>query len=147
MEIGEEIKQSKFRNEYHKLLVNIIFTGNWINAISTRFLKKYGISPEQYNILRILRGQYPNVCTLNLILNRMLDRMSNASRLVDKLLMKGLLERKLCLEDRRKVDIIITDKGLKLLEEIDYKAFEDKFTNISTEDAKKLNELLDKVRG
>lgn len=147
MEIGQEIKQTKFRNEYHKLLVNIVFTGNWINALTTRYLKKYDISPEQYNILRILKGQYPNVCTLNTILTRMLDRMSNASRLVDKLLFKGLLDRKLCLEDRRKVDIVITDKGLRLIDEIEFHVFEDTFTKISEEDAAKLNELLDKVRG
>jgi len=146
MKIEEEIKQTKFKNEYHKLLVNVLFTGNWLYALNTRFLKQHGLSPEQYNILRILRGQYPNVSTIFNLIDRMLDKMSNASRLVDKLVQKGLVDRKLCLEDRRKVDVKITQKGLDLLKVIDKVEFEMNLSHLPEKDAVQLNKLLDKMR-
>ncbi len=146
MKIEEEIQQEKFKNEYHKLLVNIFFTSNWLYALNMRFLRKFDLSPEQYNILRILRGQYPNVSTIFNLIDRMLDKMSNASRLVDKLVIKGLVDRKLCLEDRRRVDVLITQKGLDLLKQIDDENFEFVLDQISEKDASQLNKLLDKLR-
>src|SRR5687768_15575147 len=111
MELEKEIQQSKFQNEYQKLLLNIIFTASWLNLRNTQRLKPYGISPQQYNILRILRGQYPKSATVTLLTERMLDKSSNASRLVEKLRMKQLLDRCEGPEDRRAVNVRITDKG------------------------------------
>ncbi len=149
MKLEEEIKQKKFRNEYHKLAVNILYTHGWLLNHQSAFLKKCGITPAQFNILRILRGQYPNPASINLLKERMLDKMSDASRLVERLLQKDFLDRKICPEDRRKVEVVITEKGLKLLEEIDNHNDEaDKvFSKLSPEEAKRLNDLLDKMRG
>jgi DNA-binding MarR family transcriptional regulator len=147
MRIEDEIKQDKFKSNNNKLLVNIIFTGNWINQLTSRFLRKYGLTPQQYNILRILRGQKPNPSTIMLLQDRMLDRLSNASRLVDKLKGKGLVDRKINGEDRRRVDVTITKKGMDLLASIEKTNFEDKFANLTEAEADKVNSLLDKMRG
>ena len=107
------------------------------------------ITVQQYNVLRILRGQYPKPCNLKLIKERMLDRMSDASRIVDKLKAKGLLERHECPNDRRNVDLLINDKGLELLKALDHidEEFKSTFKNLSVAEAKQLNDLLDKARG
>src|SRR5258708_7664949 len=110
--IGEEIRQKKFSSEYHKMALNIIYTGNWITSVNGDRLKKHKLTPPQFNILRILRGQHPNPATVNLLIERMLDKMSNASRLVDKLKEKGLVERKTSENDRRACDVMITKRGL-----------------------------------
>lgn len=149
MKLEEEIKQSKFRNEYHKLAVNIIFSNSWLMNFQTTLFQKYDLTGNQYNILRILRGQYPNPVTLNLLKDRMLDKMSDASRLVERLRVKGLVQRETCPTNRRSVDVIITEAGLNLLKEMDtlnseYDAF---LKNISPAEAKKMNDLLDKMRG
>ena len=147
MRLEDEIKQKKFRSEYHKLLVNIIFTGNWVNGESIKFLKQFGISPQQYNLLRILRGRHPESASITLLTERMLDKMSNSSRLVEKLKNKGLIERIECPGDRRKVEVTINEKGLELLKTIDKYENEKNFRNISVSEAKQLNILLDKFRG
>jgi DNA-binding MarR family transcriptional regulator len=149
MEIGKEIKQSKFRNEHHKMVLNIIFTSGWLGAKHASTLKPWGISTQQYNILRILRGQLPNPATVNLLIDRMLDKNSNASRLVEKLRLKKLVQRAVCAEDRRAVNVIITQKGLDLLAEIDKQemTFLKEFKNLSDKEAEQLNILLDKLRG
>jgi len=150
MELGKEIKQQKkFQNEYQKAAVNIVYTYSWLNGKNSKFFKSYGISSQQFNILRILRGQYPNPATVNLLIERMLDKMSNASRLVDKLKEKGLADRKTCKEDRRSCDVIITKKGLELLMEIDKNedSMNESMKTISKEEAKELNRILDKLRG
>ncbi len=148
MKIEEAIKQKEFKSEYQKLFINIIYTANWLNNESIKTLKPFGISPQQYNVLRILKGQYPNAITVNNIIDRMLDKSSNASRLVDKLKLKELVERKTCGNDRRQVDIKITKKGISLLDDISKKM--DSFNNmskvVSTTEAEKLNEILDKIR-
>src|SRR5690606_17571768 len=115
MKLEDEIKQDKFHSQYHKLMINLLFTGNWVYYHNKKFLKRYGISPEQFNVLRILRGQYPKPSSINLLNERMLDRMSNVSRLVEKLRIKNLLKRSECPKDRRQVDILITEEGLALL--------------------------------
>lgn len=148
MKLEEKVKQAKFNNEQQKAVLNIIFTGTWLNNMNQAMLKPFGISPEQYNVLRILRGQYPKPITLGLIQERMLDKMSNATRLVEKLKQKGLLDRKECAYNRRQVDIIITEKGLDLLAATQ-PSMDDmsQFKNaISPEEAKLLNRLLDKAR-
>lgn len=149
MKLEEEIKQSKFRNEYHKLAVNIFYTYSWLLNLQTQLFKKFKITSNQYNILRILRGQHPNPATINLLKDRMIDKMSDVSRLVERLRKKGLVKRELCKNDRRRVDVVITDKGLKLLSDIDklndeYDSF---FKNLSVTESKTLNDLLDKLRG
>lgn len=149
MRLEEEIKQKKFKSEHHKLMVNLIYTTNWLMSIHGPLMKQYGLTVQQYNILRILRGQYPNPCTVNLLKERMLDKMSDASRLVDRLLEKSLLERRTCENDRRRVDISITAAGLDLLKKVDED--EDKLyarmNMLSEEEASLVNDLLDKLRG
>ena len=147
--IGEEIKQQKFSSEYHKMVLNIIYTSNWIVSLDNERLKKHNISPQQFNILRILRGQYPKPATVNILIERMLDKMSNASRLVDKLILKKLVERKINENDRRSCDVLITKKGLALLSKIDkeHEEWEESFSSISKAEAKELNRMLDKLRG
>lgn len=148
MKLEEEIKQKKFRNEYHKLAVNIIYTHSWLLNNQSSFLKKHGITGAQFNILRILRGQFPDPASINLLRERMLDKMSDASRLVERLLQKGLTDRKICPEDRRRVEVVITEKGLNLLNEIDSHDAEtdQQFQKLSVEEARTLNNLLDKMR-
>lgn len=149
MRLEEEIKQKKFRSERHKVIINLMYTGNWVYSINKSILKQYNLSPEQYNLLRILRGQYPNPSSVMLLNERMLDKMSNVSRIVEKLRLKNLLTRKECSADRRQVDITITDEGLELLRLIDENSEITEYAaqHLSDEDAARLNELLDKVRG
>lgn len=149
MKLEEEIKQKKFTSEYEKLVVNVLFTGNWMNLENTKYLKSFGLTLPQYNILRILRGQYPQPATVNLLIERMLDKSSNASRIVDRLLLKNLVTRRICKKDRRSVDVTITEKGLELLKKIDGEQifWREKFNTITKDEAKNLNALLDKLRG
>ena len=149
MGIDQDIKQKKFKSEFQKAVINIFYTSGWLYNKHSQNLKPYGISNEQFNVLRILRGQYPNAASVKLLIDRMLDKNSNASRIVEKLRLKGLVERKECSADRRQVDVVISDKGLKLLEELD--KLDDNFSIISDtfteKDAKTLSDLLDKLRG
>ena len=148
MKIEDEIKQYKYYSEFHKAFINIIYTANWLNSKTNALLKPFGITPQQYNVLRILRGQYPNPVTLGAIQERMLDKMSNASRLVDKLIEKKLVERAICEHNRRQVDIKINEKGMSLLKDIEepLKTTFEKLNNLSTEEAVMINDLLDKIR-
>lgn len=149
MRLEDEIKQKAFKTQKHKLVVNILFTSSWLGANHTRFFKPYGITSQQFNILRILRGQQGKPATIGLLQDRMLDKMSNASRLVEKLKQKNLVERKECSQDRRQMDVIITPKGLSLLNEIDSIMDNDQtfLNNIGESDAQQINDLLDKMRG
>lgn len=149
MKIGNEIKQTKFKSEYQKMLINILFTSGWLASKHACNLKPYGISGQQYNILRILRGQHPQPATVNLLIDRMLDKNSNASRLVEKLRLKKLVERAICPDDRRAVNVVITKKGLDLLIELDgqEEGFIDKeLKKLSEKEAEQINLLLDKLR-
>lgn len=148
MRLEDEIKQKKFDSEKQKLLVNLIFTGNWIKDLNSQMLKPFGLTTQQYNILRILRGQHPKPASVNLLIDRMMDKMSNASRLVEKLRLKGYVERRECEKDRRQADVVITESGLELLEKIDVslRAFEKRFEHLSEEESGQVNSLLDKLR-
>ncbi len=148
MKLEEEIKQKKFISEKHKAVINLMYTGNWVYSINKSILKTYQLSPEQYNVLRILRGQYPNPSTVLLLNERMLDKMSNVSRIVEKLRIKELLTREACPDDRRQVDITITEEGLKLLEKIDLETniIDEALRKLTNKEAEQLNALLDKVR-
>ncbi|MGP8215988.1 MAG: MarR family winged helix-turn-helix transcriptional regulator [Bacteroidia bacterium] len=150
MELKKEIHQSKpFRSIYHKATVNLIFTGKWIINLHHAVFRKYDLTVQQYNILRILSGQYPDALTIKLIRQRMLDKMSDASRIVEHLRKKELVDRIDNTSDRRKVDIIITQKGLGLLDTIEKNESNkmDNFLSSLTEhEIAQLDFLLDKCR-
>ncbi len=143
-----DIQQIKnFRNEYHKTIVNIQFTSNWILERVKIFVEQKDITPQQYNILRILRGSIHPLSTQQ-IRDRMLDKMSDASRLVDRLVKKELVLKKVSNIDKRLVDITISEKGLELLKELDEKnkELDNIIHNLSEEEATTINNLLDKIR-
>ena len=148
MGISEDLKQSKFTTPTSKAIVNIIYSGNWMMQQQQELLKPFGLTAQQYNVLRILRGQQNNPMTVLGITERMMDKMSNASRLVDKLLEKKLVLRRECPQDRRAVDVIILPAGLAILEEIDQVqlAWEKNFKDISTDKLDQINEILDEIR-
>lgn len=125
-----------------------MYTTNWLTSKQSSFFKDSDITTQQYNVLRILRGQYPNPCSIKLIKERMLDRMSDASRMVDKLHIKKLLLRRECPNDRRSVDVIITEKGLELLKSMDHvdDISKQTFKSLTTAEINTLNDLLDKLR-
>lgn len=129
-------------------MLNLIYTTNWVTAKQDSLFKDADVTIQQYNVLRILRGQHPNPCSIKLIKERMLDRMSDASRIVDKLNTKQLLVRRECPNDRRSVDVIITDKGLELLKSLDHldDLSKQMLKSLSTEEINTLNFLLDKLR-
>lgn len=150
MKLEDEIKQVKaFSNEYSKAMVNLIYTYNWFDSFAKVFFQEYDITSQQFNILRILKGQHPKPSTINLLKERMLDKMCDASRLVERLRIKGLVERSKASTDKRAVDILITKKGEQLLAKIAVKfpTFEEKFKTLTEEEVADLNKLLDKLRG
>lgn len=148
MPIEQEIKQEKFQSDHHKAAINILYTGSWLYNINAGFLKKSGITPEQFNVLRILRGSIPKPMMLAEITERMIDKSSNCTRLVEKLKQKGLVNRVTCENNRRQVDISITDKGQQLLKKIDASqpAWLEVMGKITKVEAKELNRILDKLR-
>ncbi|MGB3851777.1 MAG: MarR family transcriptional regulator [Tunicatimonas sp.] len=149
MRLEDEIKQPLFKHPFEKAILNIRFTNGWLDQIILSVLKQYGLSEEQYNVLRILKGQYPNPSPLQLISGRMLNRMSNVTRLVEKLRRSGLVSREVCPANRRKVDILITQKGLSLLDEV-APQLEDQLRqqqHVTAEEVTELNRILDKFRG
>lgn len=149
MSLEQDIKQEKFSNEFQKMAVNIMFTSNWLNNGNAARFKSHGITPEQFNVLRILRGSHPQKMRLADITARMIDKSSNCTRLVEKLRQKGLVTREICEGNRRQVDIGITTKGLALLKQIDKEsdAWIATLKNVTQSEAKEINRLLDKLRG
>jgi len=149
MKIEDEIKQVRFKDSHQKAVINILYTSNWLMENQAKLLKPFGITPQQFNVLRILRGQSPNPATIKLIKERMLDKMSDASRIVEKLRIKGLVERDICPTNRRNVDVKITEKGLKLLSDLDeYNPELHKLmNNLNSQEIDHLNSILDKLRG
>ena len=150
MKIEQEISQQKpFKSAFHKVNVNLLFTASWVSKLQADKLKPFDLTVQQFNILRILRGMKGEPATVKLLTARMIDKMSNASRLVDKLLAKKLVKREECKEDRRRVDIFITEKGLELLtiasDAIDGGIVSDS-EGLSEEEANLLSDLLDKMR-
>jgi DNA-binding MarR family transcriptional regulator len=147
MTLEKKIQQPKFKTPQHKLGVNLLYTSHLISHLLHQQFKELEITHQQYNVLRILRGQHPKACNLKLIKERILDRMSDASRIVDKLIAKGFVERRECKADRRNVDLFITQKGLDMLASLDHvdESFIELFKNLSKEDIKNLNDLLDKL--
>jgi DNA-binding MarR family transcriptional regulator len=149
MSLEQDIKQEKFYNEFEKAAVNILFTASWLYNINSSRLKPHAITPEQYNVLRILRGSHPKALMLADVTCRMIDKSSNATRLVEKLRQKGLLKREICENNRRQVDISISEIGLGVLKKIDVEAetWLDTLKVISKVEAQELNRILDKLRG
>lgn len=147
MALEKDINQQVFRSEYQKSAINLIYTFNWMNEKMTKLFEPFDITQQQFNILRILRGAGQPLSTLQ-IRQRMLDKMSDTSRIVDRLIKKGMVKKTTCDEDRRLVDILLTDKGKKLLQTMDglNDEMESIFKYLSEEEARKLNALLDKVR-
>ncbi len=148
MDIEHEIKQKAFKSVYHKVIVNLYYTANQFRGKENVVFKKHGLSAQQFNVLRILRGQYPHPCSLLTIRERMLDKDSNASRLVDKLVAAQLVDRNICPMDRRQVDICINERGLELLELIN-PLIDDLHKNelgLTEAEAIQLSNLLDKMR-
>ena len=149
MGIDQDIRQSRFRNEYQKASLNLIYTYGWITEKTKELFATEDITPQQFNILRILRGSHPEPLSTLQIRERMLDKMSDTSRIVDRLIGKSLVKKGTCKTDRRLVDVMITDKGRKLLDRLDERQDEldNIIGNISKKEAAVLSDLLDKIRG
>lgn len=149
MGIDQDIRQSKFRSEYQKAAVNLLYTYGWIAERTREVFASEDITPQQFNILRILRGSHPQPLSTLQIRERMLDKMSDTSRIVDRLITKGLVRKGTCKTDRRLVDVMITDKGKKMLERLDERQDEldNIIGNLTEKEAATLSELLDKIRG
>jgi DNA-binding MarR family transcriptional regulator len=149
MKIEEEIQQPKFRNVHHKVAVNLLYTAAWLDDRNKNFFKEYGITNQQFNILRILRGQLPNKISGAEIKNRMLDKNSDVSRLLDRLILKKLVIKSQCPNDKRAADVLITETGLDLLKKIDGKMDETDLAvfHLTKTEATQLSDLLDKCRG
>ncbi|MGV3764856.1 MAG: MarR family winged helix-turn-helix transcriptional regulator [Chitinophagaceae bacterium] len=148
MGIEKDINQSVFRNEHQKALINIIYTHNWMMEKMKAMFGKEDLTPQQFNILRILRGALPEPLSTLQIRNRMLDKMSDTSRIVDRLVAKGLAKKSTCREDKRLVDVTITPKGKKILEKFDEmeEEMDSLMGHISPDEAKTLNGILDRMR-
>jgi DNA-binding MarR family transcriptional regulator len=149
MSLEQDIQQSKFQNEHEKVVVNLLYTSSWLHTLNAARLRKHDITPEQFNVLRILRGSHPKPLMLADITSRMIDKSSNATRLVEKLRQKGFVKREICENNRRQVDISITDKGMSVLKNCDHEEADwlAKLKNITKQEAGELNRILDKLRG
>jgi len=149
MKIEEVIKSNVPLDDAKSVILNVMHTQNIISEKFNELLKPYDLSGEQYNVLRILRGQKGNPANMSVIQERMIAKNSNTTRLIDKLLLKNLVTREVCPANRRKIEVLITQKGLELLQELDPKVLEHekKFaTNLTKEELKNLNDLLEKYR-
>ncbi|MEO7768379.1 MAG: MarR family transcriptional regulator [Ferruginibacter sp.] len=147
MSIDKDINQRSFKSEHQRAIINLIFTYNWTTEQLKEIFDKEGLTMQQFNILRILRGNIKPLSTLQ-IRERMLDKMSDTSRIVDRLIIKGLAKKIICKADKRMVDVSITEKGKKVLEKIDLQedVMQDIASALSEKEAKTLNNLLDKIR-
>jgi DNA-binding MarR family transcriptional regulator len=147
MGIEQDIQQASFRNEFQKMGINLLFTANWLNEQIGKILSEEGVTQQQYNILRILRGSATPLSTLK-IRERMLDKMSDTSRIVDRLIAKELVLKNTCEKDKRLVDITLSPKGLQLVDQLDQ--FNDRIDallkGINESEADTLNQILDKIR-
>lgn len=143
----DEPKAPRYESVFQQAMVNIFFTHNYCNEKVKQALLPYEITAQQFNVLRILRGQYPKPCTVNLLKSRMLDKMCDASRIVDRVVQKEWVNKKVNHYDKRAVDVIISDKGLALLSKLDEEVSLSAVISpkLSYEEAVQLNELLSKI--
>ncbi|HVZ55736.1 MAG TPA: MarR family transcriptional regulator [Chitinophagaceae bacterium] len=148
MGIDKDIHQYNFRNDRQRASVNLLFTYGWMMEQIKQFLAPYDLTPQQFNILRILRGSYPHPLSTLQIRERMLDKMSDTSRIVDRLVSKGFVKKGTCKKDRRLVDVLISEKGRRLLEQLDahQEQLDSIVGNLSQKEAAALSDLLDKIR-
>ncbi|HAL94990.1 MAG TPA: MarR family transcriptional regulator [Chitinophagaceae bacterium] len=148
MGIEQDIQQSQFRNSFQKAAINLLYTSGWLRDRMKVLFDKEDITAQQFNILRILRGSFPTPLSTLQIRDRMLEKMSDTSRLVDRLVVKGLVKKITAETDRRLVDVLITEKGKKLLSRIDAQQTEMDaiLNNLTEKEAEQLSELLDKMR-
>ena len=147
MGIEQDIQQPNFRNEFQKMGINLLFTANWLNEQIGKMLSDEGVTQQQYNILRILRGSTTPLSTLK-IRERMLDKMSDTSRIVDRLIAKELVLKNTCEKDKRLVDITLTPKGLSLVDQLDQynERIDALLKGINESEAQLMNQILDKIR-
>ena len=150
MRLEDEIKQPVFQSAAHKATLNVLYTAGWLSLRQATAFKPYGLTLPQFNVLRILRGQHPRPATVALLIDRMLDKTSNASRIVDKLEEKKLVTRTTCPSNRRAVDIRITESGLALLHLVEADGLAEPATtglrHLTDDEVEQLNYLLDKIR-
>ena len=148
MTIAEEIKQKEFKSPYQKLMINLIYTVNWIRDKNKDLYKKYGVTNQQYNVLRILKGAHPKVKSAGEIKDVMLDKSPDLTRLLDRIVSKGFVERDICPDNRRKMDIKITNKGLELLKKMgsEISKIESSLGSLTEEEANIASDILDKIR-
>lgn len=148
MRLEDEMHQNKFKSEQQKAVINLLYSSGYLINLFNEKAKAFDITRQQYNVLRILKGQLPKSASINLIKERMLDKMSDASRIVERLRMKDLVERNTSTSDKRAVDITITEKGLNLLKEMEpgIGSVDDLFNSFSDQELVQLNSLLDKMR-
>ncbi len=148
--IEQEIKQGSFQSEYIRLAVDILFSASWLNRIQNQVFKPHGVTYQQFNVMRIIKGQKGNPTSIRMIADRMIDKQSNASRLVDKLEEKKLIKKSVNEEDRRQSDIFLTPNGKELVDKLYddlHIKIDENFKNLSIEEAEKCCFLLDKLRG
>ena len=148
MSIEKDIKQKKFKNPYNKLTVNVMFTSGWLLRKYAKILKPYNLTEQQHNVLKTLRESHPQAATVNYILEGMIDKMSNVSRLVDKLVSKDLAKKVRSNCDLRSVDILLTEKGIALLDELTtiMDEYDDSFCGLNESEISLINTLLEKLR-
>src|SRR5688500_11552884 len=148
MGIEKDIHQVKFKNARQKAMINLMYTYGWVMEHIKNFLSKEDITHQQYNILRILRGSAPDPLSTLQIRERMLDKMSDTSRIVDRLVIKGFVKKTTCSKDKRLVDVVITDKGQKLLKKLDGETnkMDNILDNLTEKESEQLSHLLDKLR-
>jgi len=149
MRIEDEIQQKGFKDDYRRLLVNLLFTNNWLNQQMGPFFREFDLTLQQHNVLSILRGQHPAPVCFGDIQERMVDRNSNVTRLVNKLIEKGFVTRGICPDNRRMIEVRLTPSGLELLNHVDAKFPElfNRFHNLTPDEAVLVSNLLDKLRG
>lgn len=147
MKIEDEIQQKAFYSAHQKAVINLIYTSNWLMGNQQKFLSQFDLTTQQFNILRILRGQYPGGLSATAIKSRMLDRNSDVSRLLDRLVKKDLVVRRSCPSDKRATDVFITQKGLDVLTEIGRNSEAiDNILALTESEAELLSNLLDRAR-
>ena len=148
MRLEDEIQQQKFKSEQQKAVINLLYTSGFLVNLFSDKAKAFDITRQQYNVLRILKGQLPKSASINIIKDRMLDKMSDASRIVERLRIKGLINRQTSSIDKRVVDINITEKGLDLLEKMapEIDTIDSAFKDFSDEELVRFNNMLDKLR-
>ena len=146
MAIEDDIKQSKFKSDHQKALINLLYTASWVQGKQQEFFRPFKITAQQFNILRILKGQYPQSISATEIKARMLDKNSDVSRLLDRLVAKDLVTKRTCPNDKRATDVNITEIGLELLKTLDkYQGQIDGMLSLTEEEAGQLSSLLDKA--